>query len=38
MVSRFLANVLDTEIVDHKGESDVFGGMLPKGRVLSDGG
>ena len=38
MVQCVLANVLDTEIVDHKGEADVFGGMLPKGRGLSDGG
>ena len=38
MVRRVLADVLDTEIVDHKGESDVFGGMLPKGRGLRDGG
>ena len=32
MVRRVLSDVLDTEIVDHKGEADVFGGMLPKGR------
>ena len=32
-----LADVLDTEIVDHKGGADVFGGMLPKGRGSSDG-
>ena len=38
MVRRVLADVLDTKIVDHKGESDVFGGMLPKGRSSSDGG
>ena len=38
MVRHVLSNVLDTEIVNHKGESDVFGGMLPKGRGPSDGG
>ena len=38
MVRRVLADVLDTEIVDHKGEADVFGGMLPKGMGPSDGG
>ena len=38
MVRPVLANALDTEIVNHKGESDVFGGMLPKGRGLSYGG
>ena len=38
MVLRVLADVLDTEIFDHKGEADVFGGMLPKGRGSSDGG
>ena len=38
MVRRVLADVLDTEIVDHKGEADVFGDMLPKGRGSSDGG
>ena len=38
MVRRVLANVLDTEIVDHKGESDVFSGMFPKGRGLIDRG
>ena len=32
------ADVLDTEIVDHKGETYVFGEMLPKGRGSSDGG
>ena len=37
MVCRVLADVLDTEIVDHKGEADVFGGMLTKGRGLSNG-
>ena len=36
MVRRVLADVLDTEIVDHKGEADVFGGMLPKGRGSSN--
>ena len=38
MVRRVLSEVLDTKIVDHKGESDIFGGMLPKGRGSSDGG
>ena len=38
MVRRVLADVLDTKIVDYKGEADVFGGMLPKGRGPSDGG
>ena len=38
MVRRVLADVLDTKIVDHKGEADVFGGILPKGRGLSDRG
>ena len=33
-----LASVLDTGIVNNKGEADVFGGMLPKGRILSDRG
>ena len=32
------ANLLETEIVDHKGEADVFGGNLPKGRGPSDRG
>ena len=38
MVRRVLADVFDTKIVYHKGEADVFGGMLPKGRGLSNGG
>ena len=38
MVRRVLANVFDTDIVDHKGESDVFSGMFPKGRGPSDRG
>ena len=38
MVRRVLANVLDTEIVDYKGESDVFSGMFPKERGPSDRG
>ena len=38
MVRRVLADALDTEIVDHKGDADVFGGMLRKGRGSSDGG
>ena len=38
MVHRVLTDVLDTEIVNHKGEADVFGGMIPKGRGSIDGG
>ena len=38
MFCRVLSNVLDTKIVDHKGEAEVFGGMFPKGSGLSDGG
>ena len=38
MVRCVLADVLDTEIVNHKGEADVFSGMLPKGRGPSDRG
>ena len=38
MVRRVFADVLDTKIFDHKGEADVFGGMLPTVRGLSDGG
>ena len=38
MVHRVLVSVLDTKIVNHKGEEDVFGDMLSKGRGLSDGG
>ena len=38
MVRRVFADVLDTEIVEQKGEADVFGGMLPKGRGSSDWG
>ena len=38
MVRLVLADMLDTEIVDHKVDADVFGGMLPKGRGLSNGG
>ena len=38
MVRHVLADVLDTEIVDHKGEKDVFGGTLPKGRGSRDRG
>ena len=38
MVRRVLADVIDTEIFNHNGEADVFGGMLPKGRGSSDGG
>ena len=38
MVRRVLSDVLDTKIVDHKGETCVFGGMLPKGRGPSNRG
>ena len=38
MVRPVLADVLDTEIFDHKGESDVFSGMFRKGRGPSDRG
>ena len=38
MVRRVLSDVLGTKIVDHKGEADVFGGMLPKGRGSIDRG
>ena len=38
MVCCVLVDVLDTGIVEHKREADVFGGMLPKGRGSSDGG
>ena len=38
MVRRVLADVLDTKIVDQKGEADVFSGMFPKGRGPSDRG
>ena len=38
MVRRFLVDVLDTEIVDYKGEADVFSGMFPKVRGPSDRG
>ena len=38
MVRRVFADVLDTEIVDHKGEADVFIGMFLKGSGLSDRG
>ena len=38
MVRRVLADVLDTEIVNHKGEADVFGGIFSKGRGPSDRG
>ena len=37
MVRRVLADVLDTKIVNHKGEEDVFGGIFPKGTNSSDG-
>ena len=32
MVRSVFDGLLDTEIDDHKGETDVFGGMLLKGR------
>ena len=38
MACRVLADVLDTGIVDHKEEENVFGGIIPKGMGLSDGG
>ena len=38
MARRVLTDVLDTGIVDHKEEANVFGGMLPKGRGSSYGG
>ena len=38
MVRLVLADVIDTEIVDHKGEADVFSGMFPKERGPSDRG
>ena len=38
MVCCVLVDMLDTEIVDYKGESDVFSGMFPKGRGPNDRG
>ena len=38
MVCSVFSDVIDTEVVDHKGETDIFGGMLPNGRGLSNGG
>ena len=38
MVRHVLSDVLETEIVNHKGEADVLGGMLRKGIGSSDGG
>ena len=38
MVSIFFADVFDTEVVNHEGEKDIFGGMLPKRRGLRDMG
>ena len=32
MVSSFFADLFDTKVVEHEGEEDIFGGMLPKGR------
>ena len=36
MVRRLLTDVPDTKIFNHKGEADVFSGMFPKGRGLSN--
>ena len=33
-----MSGVFDTEVVNHEVEEDIFGGMLPKGRVSLDGG
>ena len=38
MVSSFFDEVFDTEVVDHNGEEDIFGGMLLKERGLSERG
>ena len=38
MVRRVFADVLDTKIVNHKGEEGVFGGILPKERGSSNRG
>ena len=38
MFRSVFADVLDTKVVGHKGESDLFGGMLPKGRDSRNGG
>ena len=38
MVSSLFADVFDKKMVNHEGEKDIFGGMLPKGRGLRDGG
>ena len=38
MVSSFFVNVFDTKVVDHEGEGDIFGGMLPMRRGFSNGG
>ena len=36
--SSFFADIFDTEVVDHEGEKNIFGGMLPKGRGSRNGG
>ena len=36
--SSFFADIFDTEVVDHEGEKNIFGGMLPKGRGWRNGG
>ena len=38
MVSSFFADLFDTEVINHKGETYFFCGMLPKGRGSRDGG
>ena len=37
MVNSFFADVFDTKFVDHEGEEDIFGGILPKGRGSRNG-
>ena len=38
MFSSFFADVFDTEVVDHEGEKDIFGSILPRGRGSCNGG
>ena len=38
MVISFFAELFDTKVVDHKGEKDIFGGMLPKGSGFAQRG
>ena len=38
MVSSFFDDIFDTKVVDCEEEKDIFGGMLPKGRGLRNGG